>query len=79
MPSASSDPGGDDLEYLWWNYFESGTYPEKNDLKNTNKNMLKIKIPNDASEKQIHIILEIKDKNEIVPMYDYRRIVIDIE
>ena len=77
--SASSDPDGDDLEYLWWNYFESGNYPKKIDLKNVNKDVLKFKIPEDASGKQIHIILEIKDKNEIVSMYDYRRIIIDIE
>ena len=30
------------------------------------------------SGKQIHIILEVRDKNAIGSLYDYRRIVIDV-
>ncbi|MDB4584468.1 DUF1593 domain-containing protein [Draconibacterium sp.] len=77
--SASSDPDNDKLDFLWWNYFESGTYPKKIDLKKANKSRLKFIVPQDASGKEIHIILEIKDKNPIGSMYDYRRIVVDVE
>lgn len=77
--AASSDPDKDELEFLWWNYFESGTYSKRIDLENANNFILKFKVPKDATGTQIHIILEIKDKSEIAPMYDYRRIVVDVQ
>ncbi|MDC0584720.1 hypothetical protein OAO55_03220 [Bacteroidales bacterium] len=39
---------------------------------------LSVTIPKNAKGKQIHIILEIQDDNEIACLYDYRRIVIDV-
>ncbi|MDX1284766.1 MAG: DUF1593 domain-containing protein, partial [Draconibacterium sp.] len=77
--TTSYDTDGDELEFIWWNYPESGTYSKRIELKNSTKDVLKFKIPKDASGKEIHIILEVKDKSEIASMYDYRRIVLKVD
>jgi hypothetical protein len=35
-------------------------------------------VPADAAGTQIHLTLEVKDLNDIIAMYDYRRIVINV-
>lgn len=77
--SASSDPDGDELDFLWYNYKESGTYPNTIELKKANSSQLNFSVPKDASGKEIHLILEVKDKSKIASMYDYRRIIITVE
>jgi len=37
-----------------------------------------VEIPLDAAEKEIHIILEVKDQNKIASLWDYRRLVINV-
>ena len=77
--SSSFDPDNDELEFLWFSYFESGNYPDRLKLKKTTDKTFKFTIPKDASEKEIHLILEVKDKNSIASMYDYRRIIITVQ
>lgn len=77
--AASTDPDGDALSYYWSIYKEAGSYPSVIELSNPQQNEINVKIPKDAGGKQIHLILEIKDNNKIVPLYDYRRIVIDVK
>jgi len=77
--SASRDPDGDDLIYKWWVYEEAGTYAGRVRVESVNKSKAQIEIPTGASGKQIHLILELKDNNPIASLYDYRRIVIDVE
>ena len=78
--SASYDPDGDELEFLWWNYFESGTHPERIEfnINNASNSKMNFKIPDNAAGKDIHIILEVKDNSPIAALYDYRRIVIKV-
>jgi hypothetical protein len=76
--SASTDPDGDELEILWWIYKEAGTYANDIDTSNPQKPKTSITIPTNAAGKQIHVILEVKDKSTIASLYDYRRIVIDV-
>jgi hypothetical protein len=75
--SGSTDPDGDDLTYSWWAYPEAGTYEGKIQINNPNQSKIKVEVPDDANGKQIHIILEVKDNNEIISLYDFRRIVIN--
>ena len=77
--SASSDPDADELIYKWWIYEEAGTYPGGVKIDSADQSKAQVTIPSGASGKQIHLILEIKDKNPIVSLFDYRRIVIDVE
>ncbi len=77
--SASKDPDGDELQYFWWMYKEPGTYKGDVEIAEPKYAKTDVTIPKDAAGKQIHIILEVADKNKIASLYDYRRIVIDVE
>jgi hypothetical protein len=77
--SASTDPDGDELIYSWWHYEEAGTYPGRVFIENASAAKAKVHIPTGAGGKQIHIILEVRDKNPIASLRDYRRVVIDVE
>ena len=75
----SSDPDGDELEFNWWFYKEAGNYAGDVVIANPNNAIISFTIPNDTKGKELHLILEVNDKNEIASMYDYRRIVIQVE
>lgn len=75
----SSDPDGDPIDIRWWQYLEAGTYPGEVHIPSSDQANTKIVIPTGAAGTQIHIILEIRDQNTIGSLYDYRRIVIDVE
>lgn len=77
--SSSTDPDNDKLSFHWFNYKEAGTYDKVIFPSEENQAKTTLLIPNDSKGKQIHFILEVKDDNPIVSLYDYRRIVIDIE
>ncbi|HUV66884.1 MAG TPA: nucleoside hydrolase-like domain-containing protein [Sedimentisphaerales bacterium] len=77
--SASSDPDRDALEFQWYVYPEAGTYAGSPVIDNKTNAVAQIAIPEDAAGKQIHVMLQVSDKNEIVSLYDYRRIVIDVQ
>jgi hypothetical protein len=77
--SASSDPDGDEINTLWWIYSEAGTYEGDLDIHHPDHATTNLAIPEDAICREIHVILEVIDDNAIVPMYDYRRIVISVE
>jgi hypothetical protein len=77
--SASSDPDEDALQLRWYVYAEAGTYAGSPVISNEANPVAQITIPEDAAGKQIHVILQVNDENEIVSLYDYRRIVIDVQ
>ena len=77
--SASADPDQDSLDFSWWIYQEAGTFPDSLSIPNNNEPTTSITIPTGATHKQIHVILEVKDKHPIAALFDYRRIVIDVE
>lgn len=76
---ASSDPDNDSLIYHWWIYEEPGTYQTKIAIENEDAKKINLTIPEDAEGSELHLILEIQDQSEIVPMYDYRRVVLTVE
>jgi len=76
--SASTDPDSDKVEILWWIYEEAGTCTDDVDISSPREAKATIAIPANAAGKQIHVILEVKDKSAIASLYDYRRIVIDV-
>ncbi|MEM6843762.1 MAG: nucleoside hydrolase-like domain-containing protein [Bacteroidota bacterium] len=77
--SASSDPDGDQIQYNWWIYQEAGTYPSPITLTDANQPVVSLPIPEDSNGQEIHLILEITDKNEIASLHDYRRVVFEVE
>ena len=77
--SGSSDPDGDDLKTSWWIYREAGTYCGDVEIYNATDAMAAVDIPEDAAGSEVHLILQVIDINEIVPLYDYRRIIITVD
>ena len=75
--SKSSDPDGDSLSYRWYFYPEAGNYTGELSATSTSP-VFSFRVPDDAANANIHLILEITDNNAIVPLYDYRRVVIQI-
>ena len=76
--SASKDPDNDELSFRWWHYQEAGTYAGRVHIPSSEKAKTQLTIPTGAGGQQLHIILEIKDNNPIAPLFDYRRLVIDV-
>ena len=78
--SASFDPDGDIIKYSWWVYKEAGTYKGNYQIiKDPSESRTAITIPNDASGKTIHVILQLEDENSIASLFDYRRVVLIIK
>lgn len=77
--SGSYDPDQDELNFSWWVYPEAGTYLADITIPDNDEQTTSLKIPAVAIGKQIHVILEVNDSNRMASLYDYRRIVIDVE
>jgi len=77
--SASKDPDGNALNYRWFVYPDVTTYKDPMAIPNAQSPKTSITIPDDATGSQIHIILQVNDNSSVVSMYDYRRIIIDVE
>lgn len=79
--SGSTDPDGDRLRYSWWIYPEAGRKPYGKDLaiENADRSKIALTIPKDAAGKELHLILEVWDDSDIVPLVDYRRVVISVK
>lgn len=78
--SRSTDPDHDALRYSWWIYPEAGRRPYGKTLpiENASADRIEFTIPADAAGRELHLILEVWDKSEIVPLADYRRAVITV-
>jgi hypothetical protein len=78
--TGSTDPDKDELRYSWWFYPEAGRQPYGKALpiENALSDKIEVIIPPDARGKELHLILEVWDQSEIVPLVDYRRAVITV-
>ena len=76
--SASFDPDKDGLNMKWWVYREAGTYDKEAVIPNDTATVTTLVVPNDALGFEIHVILEVRDGSKIVPLYDYRRVVVSV-
>ena len=77
--SASMDPDGDDLDFAWWYYREAGTCESHPGISDASGKKTFIHIPEDAAGTELHIILEVKDRSDIVSLWDYRRVVFKVK
>jgi hypothetical protein len=75
---ATADPDGDAVDIRWYIYPEAGTYEGEVTVRNGEQARASIDIPEDAAGSQIHVILEVRDRNPTASLFDYRRIVIDV-
>ena len=75
--SASHDPDGDTLAFNWWVYREAGTYRGDVTLQGKNSAHTSVKLPLDAMDQTIHVILEVADDGT-PSLTSYRRVVIAV-
>ncbi|WP_020210166.1 DUF1593 domain-containing protein [Gilvimarinus chinensis] len=73
--SASHDPNGDALSFLWWYMPEAGDYEGALKLPGADANSVTIDVPADSAGKSLHIILEITD-NGTPNLTAYRRVIL---
>jgi hypothetical protein len=77
--SGSTDPDGDSLSFLWFNYPEAGALEEEVKVDGAeNAHGAYIKAPEVEKMETIHFILKITDKGE-PPLSRYKRIIVNIE
>ncbi len=76
--SHSTDPDGDNLSYLWFNYPEAGTLKEEVRIGGSeNSHTVYFNVPEVNKKETIHFILKVTDKGTPA-LSRYKRIVIDI-
>jgi hypothetical protein len=76
--SQSSDPDGDNLSFLWFNYPEAGTLEEEVIIGGSeNSHTVYFRVPEVAKKETIHMILKVTDKGTPA-LSRYQRIIIDI-
>ena len=76
--SPSTDPDGDNLSFLWFNYPEAGTLEEEIRIGGTeNAQRLYFKAPEVNKKETIHFILKVTDKGKPA-LSRYKRVIIDI-
>jgi len=73
--AGTSDPDGDQLSYQWWVYPEPGTYAGNVTVEDASSRQATLHVPSDATNKTIHVILEVID-NGSPRLRSYRRVVI---
>jgi len=75
--AGSSDPDGDALTYRWWVYREAGSYWAEAPLRGADKIEAVVTVPQQASGRTIHVILEVTDQGK-PPLVAYRRVILDV-
>lgn len=76
--SGSSDPDGNSLEYSWQFYKEASSYQGNVPIQDDTSSTVKIAVPSNASDKNIHIILVLHD-NGSPSLHAYRRVIINVK
>lgn len=73
--SQSFDPDSDELSFSWFRYDEADNYNGTLLIEDPNQDKIKLKIPSDLHDKEIHIILKASDNGK-PPLCAYRRIIL---
>jgi hypothetical protein len=75
----SSDPDGDSMSYLWFQYREAGTYKGNVSFRPYASNLydLPVTAPNVTKPETIHFILQVKDKGTPA-LTRYRRVIVTV-
>ena len=76
--SSSYDPDGNNLHYNWYVYEEPGTYKGVVEIESDKQGMCVLHIPEDATGKDFHLILELNDDG-VPSLTGYRRFVIHVK
>ena len=75
---SATDPDGDNLSFLWFQYPEAGTYNGKFELgQPENAHKVHGKAPEVSTKQTIHVILKLSDKGR-PSLSSYKRIILEI-
>lgn len=77
--AGSSDPDGDSISYLWFQYAEAGTYKGIVSFKPYASNLYRLPViaPAVDQPQTIHFILKVTDKGEL-PLTRYQRVIVTV-
>ena len=73
--TGSFDPDGDQLDIKWFVYETAGTYAGKVLPESGASPVLNFKVPKDLEDKEIHLVLEVRD-NGTPSLVSYRRVIL---
>ena len=73
----STDPDGDNLSFLWFNYPEAGTYKKMVTTSAENVHGVYIKAPNVEKKETLHFIVKVTDKG-IPALSRYKRVLVTV-
>ncbi|MEM9701111.1 MAG: nucleoside hydrolase-like domain-containing protein [Planctomycetota bacterium] len=76
--SRSTDPDGDAIRVRWEPYPEAGTYSGELTVADGTATRTTFAVPADAAGTEIHLLLLVNDESPIVPLTDYRRLVLTV-
>lgn len=76
--AGSNDPDDDGLSFGWFYYKEPGDYEGIINIRNSNARKASFTAPEVDKNKEIHIILEVKDDGE-PSLYSYRRVIVTVK
>ncbi len=77
--AGTSDPDGDELSYLWWQYQEADSYTGIVSIHGAEKQQASFIVPKDAGHgNTIHVICEVTDSGS-PPLTRYQRVVVEIQ
>ncbi|GAB3167904.1 hypothetical protein GCM10027291_15610 [Telluribacter humicola] len=71
----TSDPDNDQLTHRWFYYKEAGTYPNDFSIQDPAAETQQWQVPADLGDKQIHLVLEVKDSGT-PSLVSYRRVIL---
>ncbi len=75
--SKSTDPDGDSLSYLWFNYPEESSYKMNIDFGAANLHIVNLKAPEVQKKETIHFILKLSDKGT-PSLSRYKRVIVTV-
>jgi hypothetical protein len=76
--SASTDPDGDSLGFLWFHYPEAGSLEKTIEFQPENAHGAWITAPDVEKDETLHFILKLTDKGE-PPLSRYKRVIVNVE
>jgi hypothetical protein len=73
----STDPDGDNLSFLWFNYPEAGSYKRMVNTSAENVHIVYVTAPEVEKKETVHFILKVSDKGS-PPLTSYKRIIVNV-